>query len=159
MKKRSVGEAGGIPYWNQLTRRGMRGVKRELSIRGRGSPDCSSPGNAHQLSGHHKTAPNTYFPVSNLQFSSMFHRFSLNSKNPVSKQASHLPRTSQNSLRYLVPGLQYLIFIGFPSNFNDSQASSRQVASAGAAKRKQSARPSVRMSEGVLDLAPSGNPP
>ena len=82
--------------------------------RGPGPPGCSSPGNTHQLPGHHKTAPNTYFPVSNLQFSSMFHRFSLNSKNPVSKQASHLPRTSQNSLRYLVPGLQYLIFIGFP---------------------------------------------
>ena len=91
----------------------------------------------HQLPGLHKTASNTYFPVSNLQFSSMFHRFSLNSKNPVSKQASHLPRTSQNSLRYLVPGLQYPIFIGFSSIFNDSQASSLQVASAGAAKRKQ----------------------
>ena len=29
MKKRSVGEGYGIPYWNQLTRRGMRGVKGE----------------------------------------------------------------------------------------------------------------------------------
>ena len=32
MKKGSVGEAGGIAAWNQLTRRGRRGVKGELSI-------------------------------------------------------------------------------------------------------------------------------
>ena len=32
MKKRSVGEGGGIAAWNQPTRRGRRGVKGELSI-------------------------------------------------------------------------------------------------------------------------------
>ena len=32
MKKGSVGEAGGIAAWNQLTRRGRRGVKGELSL-------------------------------------------------------------------------------------------------------------------------------
>ena len=45
------------------------------------------------------------------------------------------------------------VFIVFSLILIDFQASSLQVASAGDAKRKQSARPSVRMSEGVLDLA------
>ena len=43
-----------------------------------------------------------------------------------------------------------------PPSFKASKLPSLQVASAGDAKRKQSARPSVRMSEGVLDLAHLG---
>ena len=47
----------------------------------------------------------------------------------------------------------FVSWLAKASKTQSLKASNLQVASAGDAKRKQSARPSVRMSEGVLDLA------